>query len=195
MVLAKDIFKEFREHSVSEFFRKNAAMLGYTGKIRSLTTVIHEGVTNAIDAAEDAGILPSVFVSIRSMEDSNHYKVVIEDNASGVPEEYIPRVFGRMLAGTKMHRNVQNRGQQGIGISGGVMFAQSTSGQPTKIFTSTEDGDEISYNEVMIDVNKNEGKILDHKKMEGDWRGTRVEFEVKDVIYQRSRYGPYNYLR
>jgi len=195
LVLAKDIFKEFREHSVSEFFRKNAAMLGYTGKIRSLTTVIHEGVTNAIDAAEDAGILPSVFVSIRSMEDSNHYKVVIEDNASGVPEEYIPRVFGRMLAGTKMHRNVQNRGQQGIGISGGVMFAQSTSGQPTKIFTSTEDGDEISYNEVMIDVNKNEGKILDHKKMEGDWRGTRVEFEVKDVIYQRSRYGPYNYLR
>jgi len=61
LVLAKDIFKEFREHSVSEFFRKNAAMLGYTGKIRSLTTVVHEGVTNAIDAAEDAGRLPSCF--------------------------------------------------------------------------------------------------------------------------------------
>lgn len=196
MVLAKDIFKEFREHSVSEFFRKNAAMLGYTGKIRSLTTVVHEGVTNAIDAAEDAGILPSVFIAIRSAsDDPNHYRVIIEDNASGIPDEFIPRVFGRMLAGTKLHRNVQNRGQQGIGISGGVMFAQATSGQPTKITTSTEDSDDISYNEVMIDVNENRGKIMDHKRMEGDWRGTRIEFEVKDVLYQRSRYGPFNYLR
>lgn len=196
MVLAKDIFKEFKEHSVSEFFRKNASMLGYTGKIRSLTTVVHEGVTNAIDAAEEAGTLPSVFVAIRSMdEDSNHYKVVIEDNASGIPDEFIPRVFGRMLAGTKLHRNVQNRGQQGIGISGGVMFTQATSGKPAKIITSTGDDDGISYNEVMIDVNKNQGKIMDHKRLEGDWRGTRVEFEVKEVIYQRSRYGPYNYLR
>lgn len=196
MVLAKDIFKEFKEHSVSEFFRKNAAMLGYTGRIRSLTTVVHEGVTNAIDAAEDAGILPSVFVAIRPVgEDSNHYKVIIEDNASGIPDDYIPRVFGRMLAGTKLHRNVQNRGQQGIGISGGVMFSQATSGQPTVIVTSTGDDDGVSYNEVMIDVNENRGKITDHKKMDGDWRGTRVEFEVKDVIYQKSRYGPYNYLR
>ncbi len=196
MVLAKEIFKEFKEHSVSEFFRKNAAMLGYTGKIRSLTTVVHEGVTNAIDAAEDAGILPSVFVAIKSpSEDNNHYKIVIEDNASGIPDDFVPRVFGRMLAGTKLHRNVQNRGQQGIGISGGVMFAQATSGQPTKVISSTENGDNISYNEVMVDVNKNEGEIVEHKEMDGDWRGTRIEFEVKDVLYQRSRYGPYNYLR
>ncbi|MFP4006309.1 MAG: DNA topoisomerase VI subunit B, partial [Candidatus Hadarchaeia archaeon] len=77
MVLASNIFKEFQEHSVSEFFRKNASMLGYTGKVRSLTTLIHEGVTNAIDAAEDAGILPTVYVAIRSLnEDSNHYEVV-----------------------------------------------------------------------------------------------------------------------
>ncbi|MBS3814973.1 MAG: DNA topoisomerase VI subunit B [Hadesarchaea archaeon] len=194
MVLAKDIFKEFKEHSVSEFFRKNAAMLGYTGKIRSLTTVIHEGVTNAIDAAEDAGILPEIFVTIKELDGSNHYKVIIEDNASGIPEEYIPRVFGRMLAGTKLHRNIQSRGQQGIGISGSVMFSQSTSGEPTKVMSSTGDGEIVSY-EVMIDVEKNEGKIMNQKTMEGDWRGTRIEFEIKDVLYHRSRYGPYNYLR
>lgn len=198
MVLAKDIFKEFREHSVSEFFRKNASMLGYTGRIRSLTTVVHEGVTNAIDAAEDAGILPSVFVAIRSMGDdsnSDHYKVIIEDNASGIPEEYISSVFGRMLAGTKLHRNVQNRGQQGIGISGGVMFAQATSGQPAVVISSTEDTNDIYYNEVMIDVNNNRGKVNNKRKMKGDWRGTRIEFDVKEVTYRRSRYGPYNYLR
>lgn len=46
--LADELFGEFREHSVSEFFRRNAAMLGYTGKIRSLTTMVHEGVTNSV---------------------------------------------------------------------------------------------------------------------------------------------------
>ncbi len=115
--LADKIFEEFREHSVSEFFRKNAAMLGYTGKIRSLTTIIHEGVTNSIDAAEEAGILPRVYVAIRNASTSpEHYRVIIEDNATGIPEEHIASVFGKMLAGTKLHRYMQQRGQQGIGV-------------------------------------------------------------------------------
>ncbi len=193
--IASELFKEFREHSVSEFFRRNAAMLGYTGKIRSLTTVIHEGVTNSIDAAEESGVLPNIFVAIKRANDSpEHFKAVIEDNASGIPEEYIPDVFGKMLAGTKLHRHMQQRGQQGIGISGGVMFAQMTSGKPARVTTSVGNG-EIVQAEVMIDVDKNEGKILDKEKSNGDWRGTRVELEVKDVTYIRSRYGPFNYLR
>ncbi|MEA1904422.1 MAG: DNA topoisomerase VI subunit B [Candidatus Hadarchaeota archaeon] len=194
-MLAEDIFKEFKEHSVSEFFRKNAAMLGYTGKIRSLTTVVHEGVTNAIDGAEEAGILPSIFVAIRPVDgNSEHYKIVVEDNASGIPEEYVPHVFGKMLAGTKLHRNVQGRGQQGIGVSGSVMFSQVTSGRPTRVFTSTGNG-EIVRKDVMIDVKKNIGKEMNSERLKGNWRGTRVEFEVKDVTYKRSRYGPFNYLR
>jgi DNA topoisomerase-6 subunit B len=193
--LADRIFEEFKEHSVSEFFRKNAAMLGYTGKIRSLTTIIHEGVTNSIDAAEEAGILPRIYVAIRNAsEDLDHYIVVIEDNATGIPEEHIASVFGKMLAGTKLHRYMQQRGQQGIGISGATMFAQMTSGKPARVITSTGNG-EIVEAEVMIDVTKNEGKLTSFKKRRGKWRGTRVEFEVKDVTYVRSRYGPFNYLR
>lgn len=193
--LADELFRDFREHSVSEFFRKNAAMLGYTGKIRSLTTVVHEGVTNSIDAAEEAGVLPSISVAIkRADEDLEHLKVVIEDNASGIPEEFIPGVFGKMLAGTKLHRNTQSRGQQGIGIVGSVMFGQITSGRPVTVVTSTGNG-EIVHANVMIDVDKNEGKVLNGKKLKGDWRGTRVELELKDVAYVRSRYGPFNYLR
>ncbi len=193
--LAAELFKEFREHSVSEFFRKNAAMLGYTGKIRSLTTIVHEGVTNAIDAAEESGVLPNIFVAIKKVnEDPEHFKVVVEDNASGIPEEFIPGVFGKMLAGTKLHRNMQSRGQQGIGIVGSVMFGQITSGKPSTIFTSVGTG-EIVHADVMIDVDKNEGKVVNGKKLKGDWRGTRVEIELKDVAYVRSRYGPFNYLR
>ncbi|KUO39184.1 MAG: hypothetical protein AVW05_01815 [Hadesarchaea archaeon DG-33] len=193
--MAEELFKEFREHSVSEFFRKNAAMLGYTGKIRSLTTIIHEGVTNAIDAAEETGVLPKIVVIIKRFdEEPEHFRVIIEDNASGIPEEFIPNVFGKMLAGTKLHRYMQSRGQQGIGVSGSVMFGQITSGKPATVITSTGNGDIIRA-DVMIDVDRNEGKITNVEKHKGKWRGTRVEVEVKDVTYMRSRYGPFNYLR
>ena len=193
--MAEELFKEFREHSVSEFFRKNAAMLGYTGKIRSLTTIIHEGVTNAIDAAEETGVLPKIVVIIKRFdEEPEHFRVIVEDNASGIPEEFIPNVFGKMLAGTKLHRYMQSRGQQGIGVSGSVMFGQITSGKPATVITSTGNG-EIIRADVMIDVDRNEGKITNIEKHKGKWRGTRVEVEVKDVTYMRSRYGPFNYLR
>ncbi len=193
--LADDLFREFREHSVSEFFRRNAAMLGYTGKIRSLTTIVHEGVTNSIDAAEEAGILPKINVAVKRVNEApEHFKIVIDDNASGIPVQYIPDVFGKMLAGTKLHRHMQQRGQQGIGISGSVMYGQITSGKPATVVTSTGNG-EIIRADVMIDVDKNEGKIFNEEKLKGNWRGTRVEIEAKDVTYMRSRYGPFNYLR
>ncbi|MEM2251034.1 MAG: DNA topoisomerase VI subunit B [Candidatus Hadarchaeales archaeon] len=193
--VAEEIFREFKEHTVSEFFRKNAAMLGYTGKIRSLTTVIHEAVTNSIDAAEEAGILPKIKVIIeKASEDPEHLRVTVEDNATGIPESFISHVFGKMLAGTKLHRFMQQRGQQGIGISGAVMFSQMTTGKPVKVITSTGKG-EIVEAHVMIDVERNEGKIVKLRKLKGKWRGTRVELELKDIVYIRSRYGPFNYLR
>lgn len=194
MALADELFREFRSMSVSEFFRKNAAMLGYTGRIRSLTTIVHEGVTNAIDAGEECGKLPNVYIRIENLGDGGRYRITIEDNASGIPEKYIPEVFGKMLAGSKAHRNMQSRGQQGLGISGAVLFCQTSSGKPVRVISST--GEKGIIAEVMIDVEKNKGKVS--KKEEFDpkgWMGTRVEMEAKGVSYNRSKYGAFNYLR
>lgn len=194
MAEANQLFKEFKIQSVSEFFRRNAAMLGYTGKVRSLTTLVHEAVTNSLDACEEAGIPPYVRVEVEELG-REHYKVVVEDNGPGIPEKYITHVFGKMLAGTKAHRNIQSRGQQGIGISGAVMFAQVTSGKATRVITST--GDDIIEAWVKIDVEKNEGKIVKkerHPNPKG-WRGTRIELEVKNVRYIRSKQGVYWYLK
>ena len=127
---------------------------------------------------------------------TEHYKIIVEDNGPGIPEKFIAHVFGKMLAGTKAHRNIQSRGQQGIGISGAVMFAQITSGKATRVITSTG-GDEIIEAWVGIDVEKNEGKIfkkIKHPNPTG-WRGTRIEMEVKEVRYIRSKQGPYWYLK
>ncbi len=194
MAEANQLFKEFKIQSVSEFFRRNAAMLGYTGKVRSLTTVVHEAVTNSLDACEEAGIPPYIRVELEELG-KEHYKVIVEDNGPGIPEKYITHVFGKMLAGTKAHRNIQSRGQQGIGISGAVMFAQITSGKATRVITST--GEEIIEAWVKIDVDKNEGKIVKKEKHLNPkgWRGTRIELEVKNVRYIRSKQGVYWYLK
>ena len=194
MAEANQLFKEFKIQSVSEFFRRNAAMLGYTGKVRSLTTVVHEAVTNSLDACEEAGIPPYIRVELEELG-REHYKVIVEDNGPGIPEKYITHVFGKMLAGTKAHRNIQSRGQQGIGISGAVMFAQITSGKATRVITST--GEEIIEAWVKIDVDKNEGKIVKKEKHPNPkgWRGTRIELEVKNVRYIRSKQGVYWYLK
>jgi DNA topoisomerase-6 subunit B len=74
------------------------------------------------------------------------------------------------------------------------MFGQITSGKPATVITSTGNG-EIVQADIMIDVDRNEGKILNERRFKGSWRGTRVEIEAKDVSYMRSRYGPFNYLR
>ena len=61
-ISAETLSKEFKEHSVAEFFKKNRQMLGLYGKIRTLTTIIHEYVTNSLDACEEANILPDIEV-------------------------------------------------------------------------------------------------------------------------------------
>jgi len=87
------IFSEFKEHSVAEFFKKNKQMLGFSGKTRSLTTIVHEYVTNSLDAAEEAGILPEITVKIDEI-DKEKYRVLVQDNGPGIPKKHIGKALG-----------------------------------------------------------------------------------------------------
>ena len=53
---AEDMAKQQREISVAEFFTKNRHLLGFDNARRALLTTIKEGVDNALDACEEAGI-------------------------------------------------------------------------------------------------------------------------------------------
>ncbi|RLI95264.1 MAG: DNA topoisomerase VI subunit B [Candidatus Altiarchaeales archaeon] len=192
-VHADELFKEFRETSITEFFRKNRAHLGYSGRLRSLTTVIHELVTNSLDACEEAGILPEIYIEIKSLGDS-HYRVISADNGPGIPVKHIPDVFGKMLAGTKFHRNIQLRGQQGIGVAGVTLFSQTTTGKPIRVRTSTGNG-KVNEVELMIDITKNRAEILSNREYSEYWRGTEIGCELKGVKFSLREQGPFEYVR
>ena len=190
-----ELFEEFKELTASEFFRRNKQMLGFSGKIRSLTIVFHELITNSLDACEEAGILPDITIELKRLG-KDHYLLKHADNGPGIPEDYITKVYCQMFAGSKF-RNIQSRGQQGLGCSGCVLLSQMTTGQPVTIRSRYKDGDQIKGVDmkVKLDVKKNTGIILDRKEFETERTGSGIEIEFKDVSYSMSEQGAYEYIR
>ena len=160
--------KDFQQLTPSEFFRKNKQMLGFTGKIRSLTIVFHELITNSFDAAEEAGILPDIDIELKRV-DKEHYILRHKDNGPGIPEDYVMQVYCSMFAGSKF-RNIQSRGQQGLGCSGCVLLSQMTTGKPARILMERED-------------------------YVGESTGVCIELQFKDVSYSMAEQGAFEYIR
>ena len=190
-----DIFKQFREHSVAEFFKKNRQMLGFSGKVRSLTMIVHELVTNGLDACEEAGLLPDIFVQVEELnpETKDHYRVTVRDNGPGIPKMHLGKALGQMLAGTKFHRYIQQRGQQGIGGSACTMFSYLTTGQPTRAISCFK-GKKLTAN-ITIDFKSNKPNVETLGEEPTEETGLTVISEFKEVRYERSNYGVYEYLR
>ncbi len=151
-VSAEALAKDFKEHSVAEFFKKNKQMLGLSGKIRTLTTIIHEYVTNSLDACESANILPEIEIKIQELG-TEYYEITIKDNGPGLTKDTVGKALGQLLAGTKFHRMIQSRGQQGIGAAGATMYSQTTTGKPVKVISGTGKGKAFSL-ELTIDPKK-----------------------------------------
>ncbi len=189
---AEEIFKQFREHTISEFFRRNSQMLGYSGKVRSLTTVVHEYVTNSLDACEEAGILPDIRVELKSLGEE-HYLVCVSDNGPGMPQRIAGRALAMILAGTKFHRYLQQRGQQGIGAAGCTLFSKITTGKPVHVVSATEkEGYEC---DITIDIKSNKPLLTNVSKKEGLSSGTSVCGEFAEVKYEKGEHGVYEYLK
>ena len=79
-------------------------------------TTVKEAVDNALDACEEAGILPELRVEVFDEEDGA-FRVAVEDNGPGIVENQITRILGKLLYGSKFHKLSQSRGQQGMGIA------------------------------------------------------------------------------
>ena len=169
-----------RDISVSEFFAKNRHLLGFDNPAKALLTTVKEGVDNSLDACEEAGILPDIRVEIHQ-QDETRFRVAIQDNGPGIVKAQVPRIFGRLLYGSKFHRLRQSRGQQGIGISAAGMYGLLTTGRPVRIVTRTGPKKPARLFELVIDTKTNDPKVT-REEVLGEWphvHGTRVEIELE----------------
>lgn len=192
---AHELFDNFQQLTPSEFFRKNKQMLGFTGKIRSLTIVFHELITNSFDAAEEAGILPELNIELKRV-DKDHYILRHSDNGPGIPEDFVMQVYCSMFAGSKF-RNIQSRGQQGLGCSGCVLLSQMTTGEPARVISCYEEGDELKGVKMKfkMDVKKNKGLLMEKEYIKPEHTGVCIELHFKDVSYSLAEQGAFEYIR
>jgi DNA topoisomerase-6 subunit B len=188
--VAEELASGQRSISIAEFFEKNKHMLGFDSGARALVTAVKEGVDNSLDACEESGILPDIYVEIQ--EDRNYYTLIIEDNGPGITKDQIPKIFGKLLYGSRFHVRQQSRGQQGIGISAAVLYSQLTSGKPAKITSRTHGHDEAQYFEVIVDTDENEPEISVEETT--TWErphGTRIELEMEGNMRARQQLHDY----
>ncbi|MDG2334721.1 MAG: DNA topoisomerase VI subunit B [Myxococcota bacterium] len=191
---ADEMAEKQRDISVSEFFAKNRHLLGFDNPSKALLTTVKEGVDNALDACEEAGVVPEIRIEIQQLAESR-FRVALEDNGPGIVREQVPKIFGRLLYGSKFHRLRQSRGQQGIGISAAGMYGLLTTGKPVKILTKTGKRKQAHEFELVIDTQKNKPQVK--RDVVVKWpkhHGTRVEIELEGH-YRGGQHSVDNYIR
>lgn len=193
--IANELAKGQKEISVAEFFERNRQILGFDSPTKALITSVKEAVDNAIDACEEANILPDIDVTLTPTDHDDEYRLTIEDNGPGIVKKQMANVFGRLLYGSRFHAIRQSRGQQGIGISAVVLYSQVTTGNHALVTSKIGPGHPAVKMEVGIDVKTNRAKEYN---VEADhWEkdhGTRISVVLKGR-YQTGKQSVFEYLR
>ena len=198
---AEEISRKQKQVSISEFFEKNKHFLGFDTLQRSIITAVKESVDNSLDACEEARILPDIRVEIRRTK-SDELRLVTQDNGPGIPRNAIENVFGKFLLGSRFHAIRQTRGQQGIGITGVVMYSQLTTGSKTHVVSKIKSDASAVFVDLGIDTKKN--KAIKSGERRDSWvddvtseeieQGLRIETLMK-AKFQRGKKSVYQYLR
>lgn len=194
--------KNQKQVAISEFFEKNKHFLGFDSLTRSLITAVKEAVDNSLDACEEARILPEIRVQITKIDDKkNIVELKSEDNGPGIPQRSIEKVFGQLLFGSRFHAIRQSRGQQGIGITGVVMYSQLTTGRKTHVRSKIATEASAAIVDIGLDTRKNKATKSNEsreiwERPDGSFKehGLEVTTRMK-AKYQKGRQSVYQYLR
>jgi len=200
--IAQKLAANQKQVAISEFFEKNKHFLGFDSLPRSLITAVKEAVDNALDACEEARILPTIRIQITKVDaQKDIIRMVVEDNGPGIPQKSIEKVFGQLLFGSRFHAIRQSRGQQGIGITGVVMYCQLTTGRTTHIRSKIATEPTAAFVDIGLDTRRNKAtksnagrEIWYNEDGTGKEHGTEVTAEMK-AKYQKGRQSVWQYLR
>lgn len=192
---AEELAKEHKAVSVAEFFEKNRHLLGFGSRRQALITCVKEAVDNSLDACEEIRALPDLLIEIKKIKD-DRYLVCVEDNGPGIVKENLSRAFGKLLYGSKFHGNKQGRGQQGIGISSCVLYAQLTTGKASLIISKIHKDKPAHFSKIILDTKMNEPKISEEGEDPSfSHRGTRVELEIEGEFLSTGKQSVEEYLK
>ncbi len=200
---AQRIANKQKQISISEFFEKNKHFLGFDTHQRAIITAVKEAVDNSLDACEESRILPDIHVYIKRIE-GGKLELITQDNGPGIPRDSIANVFGKFLLGSRFHAIRQTRGQQGIGITGVVMYSQLTTGSSTTVLSKIEAESTAVKVDLALDtknnraLKSNEERIPMEEWFEESGMQTLHGLRIKTVMsakYQRGRQSVHQYLR
>ncbi len=185
---ARELAKDMKEISFSEFIATNPHLVGFESSLKMIPMSIHEILTNSLDACESAGILPEVWIDLKSIDAKGRlkrYRLTVRDNGPGIMPRNIPPVFGKLLYGSKFGVRKQSRGQQGIGVSAVVLISQIKTGEHAVVRSST-DGRNAHVYELTVDVNRNTALVHDSYRERSDgWRGVEVSVVLEAMFSAR----------
>ena len=193
VAIAEKMAKKQKDISVSEFFAKNRHLLGFDSPARALLTTVREAVDNSLDACEEASVLPELIIDVRATGSTQHV-VTIRDNGPGIVREQLPRIFARLLYGSKFHARKQTRGQQGIGISAAGMYGTLTTGKPMRVISRTSRRKPAIELVLAIDMAKNQPVVKKESEVEVEWaHGTEVQIELEGT-YKKGKHSIDSFL-
>ncbi len=192
---AEELATKQRQISIAEFFEKNRHLLGFDNPRRALLTAVKEGVDNALDACEEARILPEINVEIIQLAELR-FKVILEDNGPGIVKKQLPKIFAKLLYGSKFHKLSQTRGQQGIGISAAVLYGQLTTGKPATITSKTGKNQPANQIKLKINTQTNNPDLQQDREVEWEDKehGTKIEIELEGS-YMKSKQSVDEYIK
>lgn len=193
--------KRITASSTAEYFSKNLQQVGFSSPTKAVLTTLKEALDNSLDACEEHGILPDLYVLVEkvgagSMRNTDKIRVVVRDNGPGIDPDDVPKVFGEYLASSKFGRGRCTRGQQGIGISAATTWSQQTSGRGAVVVTKTKSMKKAFNARIEVDFKNNKGMIREKSMV--DWKydhGTQVEFEFDGRVQINGEAGLLNYIR
>lgn len=166
----------FESISPAEFFYRNQQMAGFGNASQAVYSTVRELVENSLDSCEDARRLPLVDVQITStISDIIH--ICVADNGTGIPSQYVPEAFAKVLYGSKYHQQ-QRRGTFGLGVTMAILYGQITTDSPVIIHTRSQESDGILYT-LFVDVEKNQPIIKSCEQRKRETEGTTVTVTLR----------------
>ena len=194
----------FSQISPSEFFYRNRDLAGFSNPTRSLYTSVREFVENALDACDQKGILPDIYLSIKAADieqpDPKQYILTVKDNGPGIESKHVPLAFGTVLYGSKFGLK-QARGMFGLGATMAILYGQITTNKPVTVKSNT-DGKMQDEFVMLLDIQKNKPIIQKHTTKESSKIGLSVSIvlegdyskagtKIRDYVSQTSLITPY----